>query len=821
MIRFLSTIAFLAICVSTNAQVEKSKNFEDNSGKMSQVAVSPDNQFVAAGNELGIVTVWDRVTGEQKFKTRPHRKPVNFIFFHPSKEQVITADVDGLVFLNLSDGKEASRITIFAGIDWVEVNPNGEAFYVLADQKNLTSSRNIYSVDLVSRRFKSIYGGNGVTKFVLDASGERMYIAKGTRVYVNNVSLEIEEKVLDGHDSKVRAIDANPFEEGWLLTSDRYLIRYWQVSSGKSIPFPWASEDVYLLSETKLLLVHSNNMETRDTKALNEQIPINTINSQIKKVVLSHDRSVILTLGDRNVLEVWDNKYRKIEPEPEVVAQVEEESRAVSEEVPVEEPKIELPHYIDETDRELYTEYKNEIDAEINLKSELFVPRGEFEKSTDYEARQAEAKSYKQGILAYYQDKLHRSQALERQLELAKQRYLDSLQRRDEQRRLSLYREKIVSSYEEFNTSIESIGTYNADNEFFPVTIDGKTRDVYIPISKAPAFKQNFKTVKVIAARQLKQDAETMEVFNVKIITPEDKEVYEFGRQREPLYVDPSKTGYLLNSIIGVPEPEPVVTRAEVVEEAEPVRVKTMDERIAEYLGNKSYYALIIGVNDYLDENINKLDEPINDALRLKRVLKEKYTFEEENITLLRDPTRAEIIEAFDDLAGKVQSEDNLLIFYAGHGVWDERLKQGYWLPRDSKQSSKAAWLSNGTIRDYIGGIKSRHTLLVADACFSGGIFKTRDVFTENRAVLELYKLPSRKAMTSGNMKTVPDKSVFMEYLIRRLNENEGKMISAEQLFSSFRVAVINNSANGQVPQFGDIRETGDEGGDFVFLKRE
>ena len=160
------------------------------------------------------------------------------------------------------------------------------------------------------------------------------------------------------------------------------------------------------------------------------------------------------------------------------------------------------------------------------------------------------------------------------------------------------------------------------------------------------------------------------------------------------------------------------------------------------------------------------------------------------------------------------------MIFYAGHGVWDESLNQGYWLPKDSKKTSKAAWLSNGTIRDYLGGIKSKHTLLIADACFSGGIFKTRDVFMDTKAVLELYKLPSRKAMTSGNMKTVPDQSVFMEYLIKRLSDNQQSIMSAESLFSSFRIAVINNSS-GQIPQYGDIRDAGDEGGDFVFLKRE
>jgi len=84
-----------------------------------------------------------------------------------------------------------------------------------------------------------------------------------------------------------------------------------------------------------------------------------------------------------------------------------------------------------------------------------------------------------------------------------------------------------------------------------------------------------------------------------------------------------------------------------------------------------------------------------------------------------------------------------------------------------------------------------------------------------------LYKLPSRKAMTSGMMKPVADKSVFIEYLVKRLNDNTDKFLPAEQLFSRFKAAVINNSTTGQVPQFGEIREAGDEGGDFIFIKKE
>ncbi|MEM6522423.1 MAG: caspase family protein [Bacteroidota bacterium] len=238
-------------------------------------------------------------------------------------------------------------------------------------------------------------------------------------------------------------------------------------------------------------------------------------------------------------------------------------------------------------------------------------------------------------------------------------------------------------------------------------------------------------------------------------------------------------------------------------------------------LKDRKYYALVIAVDDYEDDNIVDLDNPVSDASGLAQVLNQNYTFEKADIRLLKNPNRADIIEAFDRLAYEIKERDNLFIFYAGHGIWDERLKQGFWLPSDARLDSKAQWLSNSTLRDYISGIKSKHTLLVTDACFSGSIFKERAVFTNSRAILEMYKLPSRKAMTSGALKTVPDKSVFIQYLNRNLANNQAPLLSAEQLFQSFKVAVINNSPNGQVPQYGPIGQAGDEGGDFIFLRRE
>ena len=86
-------------------------------------------------------------------------------------------------------------------------------------------------------------------------------------------------------------------------------------------------------------------------------------------------------------------------------------------------------------------------------------------------------------------------------------------------------------------------------------------------------------------------------------------------------------------------------------------------------------------------------------------------------------------------------------------------------------------------------------------------------------AINKLYDLPSRKAMTSGILTEVPDESAFLRFMVKRLVENNEKYLTSGQLFSSFEIAVSNNS--NSVPKFGVIQDVGDEGGDFIFILRE
>src|SRR4030042_551718 len=127
------------------------------------------------------------------------------------------------------------------------------------------------------------------------------------------------------------------------------------------------------------------------------------------------------------------------------------------------------------------------------------------------------------------------------------------------------------------------------------------------------------------------------------------------------------------------------------------------------------YYALIIEINEYDDPNHINLDYPVRDAETLRNVLTFHYLFDEDNIMFLKNAKRADINNALDILARRITPEDNLLIFYAGHGWWDEKTNNGYWLPKDAQREYKADWFRNSTLCDYIREINSKHTLLITD----------------------------------------------------------------------------------------------------------
>ena len=246
-----------------------------------------------------------------------------------------------------------------------------------------------------------------------------------------------------------------------------------------------------------------------------------------------------------------------------------------------------------------------------------------------------------------------------------------------------------------------------------------------------------------------------------------------------------------------------------------------------EELNFGDYYAFIIGIDNYKGE-WPSLDNAVNDARGVKQVLESKYNFNH-FITLYNEQaTRENIIEKFEWLIKNVDEEDNLLIFYSGHGDYKEELNKGYWVPADAQTKSLSNYISNSDIQTFLGGVRSKHTLLVSDACFSGDLFrgKTFSVPFENseRYYKEVHRRISRQAITSGGLQPVMDggregHSVFTYYFLKSLENNSSSYFDASQLFNDLKIPVVNNS--DQTPEFHPIKNAGDEGGQFIFLGKQ
>ena len=230
------------------------------------------------------------------------------------------------------------------------------------------------------------------------------------------------------------------------------------------------------------------------------------------------------------------------------------------------------------------------------------------------------------------------------------------------------------------------------------------------------------------------------------------------------------------------------------------------------------YYALVIGNNQY--RSLPKLGTAVNDAESIAALLRDRYSFE---TVLLTDATRAQILTALRHLRETLTENDNLLIYYAGHGWLDKEADQGYWLPVDAEEDSDVHWISNATMTGYLRSIHAKHIMIVADSCYSGTL--TRGIKLDVKAPDHLQRLSKERArivLSSGGLEPVADgggggkHSAFARYFIEELNANQG-VLDSTTLYTKIRRPVM--LAADQAPELADIRKAGHEGGDFLFVR--
>lgn len=238
-------------------------------------------------------------------------------------------------------------------------------------------------------------------------------------------------------------------------------------------------------------------------------------------------------------------------------------------------------------------------------------------------------------------------------------------------------------------------------------------------------------------------------------------------------------------------------------------------------------YALFFATDKYTEWS--DLVNPVNDVKTIAGELEEHYGF---NIEMVINPTRKEVLRKLKEYARRqYKDNDQLLIFFAGHGKFDEFFGEGYVVCSDSRKDDEGndSYIPHSSLRTIINNIPAKHVFLTMDVCFGGtidpfiassghrGEDDTYKEMTQTEFVKRKLKFRTRRYLTSGGKEYVPDgtpgqHSPFARKFLEALRNYGGhdKIITLSELLLYFERLLPE-------PRFGEFG-TNQPGSDFLLI---
>jgi len=156
----------------------------------------------------------------------------------------------------------------------------------------------------------------------------------------------------------------------------------------------------------------------------------------------------------------------------------------------------------------------------------------------------------------------------------------------------------------------------------------------------------------------------------------------------------------------------------------------TVDTEIPETeMSRSNDIAVVVGIEDYENEDIPDVEYALEDAQVMKKYLTRTLGFREENIIYTENATAAEMTRIFgskDNPQGQLYNwvkpgESDIFVYYSGHGAPNPETGDAYFIPSNSNPS----YLSqNGyptsQLYENLSKIPAEAVTVVVEACFSG-----------------------------------------------------------------------------------------------------
>jgi hypothetical protein len=140
-------------------------------------------------------------------------------------------------------------------------------------------------------------------------------------------------------------------------------------------------------------------------------------------------------------------------------------------------------------------------------------------------------------------------------------------------------------------------------------------------------------------------------------------------------------------------------------------------------IGFRQSHAVVIGINAY-GNGVPQLRTAVNDARRIGQVLETEFGYSVDVLT--EDVTLGKLGALLGgDLPIKVQADDRLLVYFAGHGIAldGDDGPAGYLVPQDARPDDRQSFLPMTDLSGWLNRLACRHLLLVL-YCYFAGAFR-------------------------------------------------------------------------------------------------
>jgi formylglycine-generating enzyme required for sulfatase activity len=236
-----------------------------------------------------------------------------------------------------------------------------------------------------------------------------------------------------------------------------------------------------------------------------------------------------------------------------------------------------------------------------------------------------------------------------------------------------------------------------------------------------------------------------------------------------------------------------------------------------------SYKALVIGIDTYADPALEGSAVAVKGARYVADALRDRAGFD---VKLLLDgeATRAAVLREIRGLARGMGVNDSVVIYYSGSSQVDNATRKAWWLPSDAVSDDAATWVADGEVQEAINTMKARDVLVLSDAALGDTVFGSTHRLAAQRDgayYVNLFNKRSRWAMISGNTRPMPKGdgvSIFAQGVAAALS-SKARCLSTMEMFTAMKTELRQTGATP--PRCRSLRNTGDQGGEFVFLLSE